>query len=165
MDIKKYLKTIGQMSWSIEQKKRELAELRASAEEIGSIDLSCDKVISSRKSTDAGFVNTYMTIDALCRSIDADIAELALKKHEIISRILCMENAAYSKLLMLHYVQLLSLSEIAEKLYYSYKYIVKLHTRAIAAFEKLCLQMDAPEPVAEETGVMEIDKFVTLSSG
>ncbi|MBQ9519168.1 MAG: hypothetical protein IJR59_04670, partial [Firmicutes bacterium] len=71
-DAKKYLQQIRFIKTAIKQKQRELEELHDTLNGIRAVDYEDDKVSSSRKNTDAGFVNGVLRMEELEKKIKAE---------------------------------------------------------------------------------------------
>ena len=140
--VRNYLRQIKQISISIRQKKVELAEIRETAQSISSADTSTEKVSASRKSTDAIFVHSIMRMEVLEKKIKDEIANLSEKKHEMVSRILCLENEVYSHILIMHYVQMRDFYDIAAETGYTYHYVINLHQKALTAFGEVFMNTE-----------------------
>lgn len=141
-EAKKCLKQIKIISCSIMHKMEELKELRATAESISAARYDNDRVTSSRKSSDALFVDNILHLDALEKKIESEIMYLSEKKHRILSCILCMENENQSQLLIMHYLEYKSFEEISAITGYSYQYTINLHRQALTAFGEIYEKTD-----------------------
>ena len=139
-DAKKYLQQIRFIKTAIKQKQRELEELHDTLNGIRAVDYEDDKVSSSRKNTDAGFVNGVLRMEELEKKIKAEMVQLTEKKHEIVCSILCMENEAYSKVLMMRYLDMMEFEDIAHTIGYSYQYVINIHRKALTAFGECLLK-------------------------
>lgn len=134
MTAKEYLGQIRCYHNRIEEKKREIEELRDMATCIGSFDYSKDPVKTS-PSGDA-------MVNAVAKIVDAreECARLIVtyleKKNVIIREINEMSNETYRKLLYKRYVEYKRLEQIAVEMNYQYEWIRQLHGRALQDFER-----------------------------
>lgn len=104
MDAKEYLQQLRKLDIKINQKIKELEDLKITARSIGSIDYSKERVQSS-PSTDASFVKTIEKISALENEINAEIDEFVDKKHGIIDQIQGLKNSKFIEVLYKHYAE------------------------------------------------------------
>lgn len=69
--------------------------------------------------------------------IDTNMADLLRAKYEIESQIERVPDERYRRLLRGYYLERKTLEQIAEDMHYSWRQIVRLHGRALLAFEKI----------------------------
>lgn len=135
MRAKEYLQQLKRLDTVINQKKMELRDLRIMAQGLSSIDYSKDRVQTS-SAGDAQFVKILNNIVDLDEEINFEINRFIEKKHEIINKIISMENAKYIEILYKRYVELKHLEAIAVEMNYTYQYTRELHGYALQEFEK-----------------------------
>jgi len=138
MKAKEYLRRLRRLDSVINQKLRELSELKAMSISAGGLDYSKERVQTS-PSGDAPFlkiINKMIDLEAeINNEIDAFIAE----KRKIINQIQSLKNADYVGLLYKRYIEYKSLDQICDEMSFSYDYIKHLHGYALRDFEKRVL--------------------------
>lgn len=80
---------------------------------------------------------TIAKIVDLENEINAKVDSYIDKKAQIIRLLDKLRNPDYLKVLQLRYIEYESLEEIAAEMHYSYRWICKLHGRALQVFGKL----------------------------
>ncbi len=123
----------------INQKIRELDDLRSKSQSIKSIDYSKD-YMQIKFSGDAPFVNLIGRIIELEGEINAEIDTFVDEKHKIINQIQALKNNKYIEILYKHYVEFKRLEVIAVEMSFSYDYIRHLHKYALWDFENKILK-------------------------
>ncbi len=134
MRAKEYLQQLQRLDTVINQKIKELDELRAMSLSNGCIDYPKERVQTSL-SPDAPFVRTIHRIIDLEAEINAEIDKFIGKKHLIINQIQGLQNADYIDLLYRRYVEYKSLEQIAVEMNFSYNYIKHMHGYALQDFK------------------------------
>lgn len=134
MKAKKYLQQLKRLDELINQKIKEVTDLRERATSVSGIDYSKDKVQSS-PSGDAPFVKPICRIIDLEAEINAEIDKFVDEKHKIINQIQGLKNSDYIALLFKRYVEYKSLERICVEMNFSYDYIKHLHGYALKDFE------------------------------
>lgn len=142
MKAKEYLRQIELLDCKISQRIRESEKLH-SVITGGAIAYDKDKVQSSPRNT---------VEDRLCRyndmqnEIEQMIDEMVELRHTIIGEIHDLEagdnTRRYVDILYKRYVDRISLYEIANELHYDYRWVCKLHGRALQCFERQILTGD-----------------------
>ena len=134
MKAKEYLQQLQRLDTVINQKIKELGDLRSMSKSVGSIDYSKERVQTS-PSGDAPFVKQIMRIIDLEEEINREIDKFVDKKHLIINQIQGLKNSDYISLLFKRYVEFKSLEQICVEMNFSYDYIKHLHGYALKDFE------------------------------
>lgn len=134
MEAKEYLRQLKRLETVINQKLKELEDLKAMSTGIGGFDYSKERVQAS-PSQEAPFVKTISRITDLNDEINREIDEFVDKKHLIINQIHGLENTIYIQLLHKHYVEYKKLKDIAKEMNFSCDYIKHLHRHALKDFE------------------------------
>ncbi len=135
MTAKEYLQQLKRLDIAINQKTRELDDLRSKSRIVKGIDYSKDRVQTS-SSGDAPFVKLIERIADLEKEIDTEINEFVDEKHKIINQIQSLKNANHSRLLYERYVEYKSLEQICDDMKFSHAYIKHMHGDALQNFEK-----------------------------
>lgn len=138
MKAKEYLQQLQRLNTVINQKIKEVHDLRLKSRSTGSIDYSRERVQTS-PSGDAPFVKLIGRIIDLEAEINAEIDAFVDEKHKIINQIQTLKNADYISLLYKRYVEYKSLEKICVEMNFSYDYIKHLHGYALKAFEDTVL--------------------------
>ena len=134
MKAKEYLQQLQRLDTVINQKIKEVHDLRIQAQSTGGLDYSKERVQSS-PSGDAPFVKPICRIIDLEAEINAEIDKFIDEKHKIINQIQSLKNSDYISLLFKRYVEFKSLERICVEMNFSYDYIKHLHGYALKDFE------------------------------
>jgi hypothetical protein len=134
MKAKEYLHNLQRLDTLINQKIKELEDLRSTSTSIGSLDYSKDRVQSS-PSGDAPFVKVIGRMIDLEEEINAEIDKFVDEKHDIINQIQQLQNPKHIEILYKHYVEFKRLEVISVEMGYTYQYIVELHGYALKEFQ------------------------------
>ena len=136
MTAKEYLKKIRFLDIKINQKIKELDELRTMSQAVRGIDYS-KECIQISLPTGANFEKAILRISELESLLDAEIDYFVDLKHKIINQIQSMNNQGYTEILYKRYIEFKRLELIAVELGYSYNRIRHLHGEALKYFDKL----------------------------
>lgn len=134
MKAKKYLQQLQRLDTVINQKIKEVNDLRLKSRSVGSINYSKERV-QITPSGDAPFVKMSEKIVDLEAEINSEIDAFVDEKHKIINQIQGLKNADYISLLYKRYVEYKSLRRICTEMDFSYDYIKHLHGCALKDFE------------------------------
>lgn len=134
MKAKEYLQQLQRLDTVINQKIKELGDLRLKSRSVGSIDYSKERVQTS-PSGDAPFVKLIGRIIDLEQEINAEIDAFVDDKHKIINQIQGLKNSKYIKILYKHYVEFKRLEVVAVEMNFTYQYVVELHGYALKDFQ------------------------------
>ena len=129
MKAKEYLQQLQRLDTVINQKIKELGDLRLKSQSAGSIDYSKERVQTS-PSGDAPFVKLIGRIIDLEAEINAEIDAFVDDKHKIINQIQSLKNSKYIEIL---YKQRLEV--VAVEMNFTYQYVVELHGYALKDFQ------------------------------
>ena len=138
MRAKEYLQQLRRLDTVIDQKIKELDDLKVKSTCIGGFDYSKERVQTS-PSGDAPYVRTVSRIVDLNEEINREIDDFVDRKHKIINQIQGLDNPNYIKLLFKRYVEFKKFEEIAFELDFTYQYTIALHGYALKEFEKTYL--------------------------
>ena len=128
-NIKTYLCQIEKYDILIRVKNEQLRELEQFSNILGCSQFN-NVVSNTNCISDKTGNNAIKKID-LISEIKKDIINYTLKKNDIINDINRLNNSNYVNVLVMKYVELLTLEQIAVRLNYSYDYVRKLHKKAI----------------------------------
>lgn len=134
MKAKEYLQQLQRLNTMINQKIKELGDLRLMSQSVGDIDYSKERVQSS-PSGDAPFVKPVLRMIELEQEINAEIDRFVDEKHEIINQIQALQNPKHIDILYKHYVEFKRLEIVAVEMNFTYQYIVELHGTALKEFQ------------------------------
>lgn len=134
MKAKEYLHQLRRLDTVINQKIKEIQDLRFQTQSIKGIDYSKEKV-QTNLSGNTPFVKLIDKIIDLETKINAEIDRFVDEKHKIINQIQGLKNSAYISLLFKRYVEFKSLERICVEMNFSYDYIKHLHGYALKDFE------------------------------
>ena len=134
MKAKEYLQQLQRLDTVINQKIKELGDLRLKSKSTGAIDYSKERVQSS-PSGDAPFVKPVLRMIELEQEINAEIDRFVDEKHEIINQIQALQNPKHIDILYKHYVEFKRLEIVAVEMNFTYQYIVELHGTALKEFQ------------------------------
>ena len=132
MTTKDYLNQISRLNRMINNKLTEITQLRELSYSISAIG-SEEKVMSSSDPDKIG--STYAKIDEMEHNLDNMIDEYIEKKDLIIGQIDSMENEDYN-ILFSRYIEKKTFEVIATEMKYSWRQIIRLHGKALKAFEE-----------------------------
>lgn len=135
MTAKEYLSQLQRLNTVIDQKIKELGDLRIMSTSVGSVDYSKERVQTS-PSQDAPFVRTINRMIDLEEEINREIDAFVDEKHLIINQIQGLQNSKYIEILYKHYVEFKRLEIVAVEMNFTYQYIVELHGYALKEFQK-----------------------------
>lgn len=135
MKAKEYLQQLKRLDTLINQKIKELDELR-SMSTVGAVDYSTERVQSSH-SQEAPFVRIVHKMIELEQEINAEIDTFVDEKHRIINQIQGLKNPDYISLLFKRYVEFKKFETIAVEMNYTYQYILNMHGYALKSFEEI----------------------------
>lgn len=134
LSAKKYLEQLQQLDTNINQNLERLAEMRADAKSIGSIDYSKERVqksvAGSRLCHD---VTQYVAFD---EQINEEIGRFVDAKNQIIYEIRDLHVNNYIQVLFKVYVQFKSIKIAASEMKMSYPYARGVHKKALEMFEE-----------------------------
>lgn len=134
MKAKEYLQQLQRLDTVINQKIKEVDDLRLKSRSVGSIDYSKERVQSS-PSGDAPFVKPVLRMIELEQEINAEIDRFVDEKHEIINQIQALQNPKHIDILYKHYVEFKRLEVVAVEMNFTYQYVVELHGYALKDFQ------------------------------
>lgn len=134
MKAKEYLQQLQRLDTVINQKIKEVDDLRLKSRSVGSIDYSKERVQTS-PSGDAPFVKLIGRIIDLEAEINAEIDAFVDDKHKIINQIQGLKNSKYIEILYKHYVEFKRLEVVAVEMNFTYQYVVELHGYALKDFQ------------------------------
>lgn len=135
MKAKEYLQQLKRLDTLINQKIKELDELR-SMSTVGAVDYSTERVQSSH-SQEAPFVRIVHKMIELEQEINAEIDTFVDEKHQIINQIQGLKNPDYISLLFKRYVEFKKFEVIAVEMNFTYQYVLNMHGYALKAFEQV----------------------------
>lgn len=115
-----------------EQKAKYYRELAGSVSSPG-----FEEHYSASRNTDAPFVKYLQKADELEGEIEEDYIRLAELKEKIDRAIDLIEDENEAMVLRYRYVMMLSMKEIARKMYYTLRWTQMIHVRAVTHFETL----------------------------
>lgn len=133
MTTKDYLNQISRVNRMINNKLTEITQLRELSCSISAIGNE-EKVISSSDPDKIGA--TYAKIDEMERNLDKMIDEYIEKKNLIIGQIDGIENEDCYNILFSRYIEKKTFEVIATEMKYSWRQIIRLHGKALKAFEE-----------------------------
>lgn len=134
MKAKEYLQQLQRLDTIINQKIKELDDLRLKSRSIGSIDYSRERVQTS-PSGNAPFVGLIERINDLNAEINAEIDAFVDEKHRIINQIQGLKNINHIALLYKRYVEFKKFETIADEMNFTYQYVLNMHGYALKDFE------------------------------
>lgn len=134
MKAKEYLQQLKRLDELINQKNKEIDDLRHRATSVSGIDYSKERVQSS-PSGDAPFVKPICRIIDLEAEINAEIDRFVNEKHKIINQIQGLKNSDYISLLFKRYVEFKKFETIAVEMNFTYQYVLNMHGYALKEFE------------------------------
>jgi len=134
MEAKEYLKSIKRADAIINEKLKELDQLRGMRYKITQ---TLKQVVSSGGGSRGGFTDASDRLIDLEREIDRDIDNFVDLKREAGKLLAKLENPKHYQVLHRHYVQFESFEQIAIDFENSYRWVCIIHGRALQAFQKV----------------------------
>jgi len=135
MKAKEYLQQLQRLDTVINQKIKEVEDLRTISVSAGGIDYSKERVQSS-PSGDAPFVRVINRIVDLEEEISREIDTFVDEKHKVINQIQGLKDSRYIEVLYKHYVEFKRLEAVAVEMNFTYQYTRELHGYALQDFER-----------------------------
>lgn len=133
MKAKEYLRHLQRLDMMINQKIKELNDLRMISQSTSGMDYSKERVQSS-PTGDAPFVQSVLRIAELEKEINAEIDRFVDEKHTIINQIQALQNPRHIDILYKRYIEYKSLEQICVEMKFSYDHIRHLHGDALKEF-------------------------------
>lgn len=140
-EAKIYLQRIKKIDLCIDQKLRQLEELKTNRINVPAIDYAKEKVMCSVVNN--GFKKSDRYID-LDKEINKEIDDFCDLKQVIINQIQQLDNIIYIDILHKKYIEYKkypNFETIAVEYKKSYRHITRLHEKALEAFRKKFLKM------------------------
>lgn len=134
-EAKEYLLSVKRLDAQINVRLSELEELQDKLKHITPV-LSTDKVSGGGGVQDRMADAVARVVD-LQQTINADIDRFADMKQEALTLLDRMENPVYMTLLHRRYFLHHSFEKIASDMNYTYRWVTRLHGRALQEYEKL----------------------------
>lgn len=134
-EAKEYLLSVKRLDAQINVRLSELEELQDKLKHITPV-LSTDKVSGGGGVQDRMADAVARVVD-LQQTINADIDSFADMKQEALALLDRMENPVYMTLLHRRYFLHHSFEKIASDMNYTYRWVTRLHGRALQEYEKL----------------------------
>lgn len=134
MTAREYLNQIRNLKIKMEVLKEEIDTLREMVVSTGASKQG-EKVLSSK--TQDKMAETICLINEKECEWNNLMREMALTRANVIISIQKLDNSDYVKILYEHYCQYKKWEEIALDMEYSYRWILKLHGRALEEFRKI----------------------------
>ena len=135
MRPKEYLNQLRILNTKIENKLREVSDLKLMATCTGSMGGDDVRVVSSPSGD--GLVNKVVKYVELEEEINREIDRFTDLKHQIINQIHNIDNDLYIKILFKRYVEYKNLAFISLEMNYSYERVRHLHGEALTEFAKV----------------------------
>lgn len=133
MTTKDYLNQISRLNRMINNKLAEVSQLRELSHRISAVKNE-ERVMSSSDPDKIG--STYAKIDEMEHNLDNMIDEYIEKKDLIIGQIDGIENEDCYNILFSRYIEKKTFEVIATEMKYSWRQIIRLHGKALKAFEE-----------------------------
>lgn len=134
MDAKEYLNSIKRADAIINEKLKELDQLRGMRYKITQ---TLKPVMVSGGGSHGGFTDASDKIIDLEREIDRDIDRFVDLKREAGALLAQMDNPKHYQVLHRHYILFESFEKIAVDIGYTYRNVCYLHGRALQAFKRV----------------------------
>lgn len=127
------LRQIRHLDCLIDSKQKQIDRLRSKAKHLRATDYARDRVQSSNR---GGAEDLIIKICDLEIEIEKEIDELIDRKNKARKAIDAVEDLGLRTILTLRYLEFLNWEEIAVKMNYEYRYVLKLHGKALAAMDE-----------------------------
>ena len=135
MKAKEYLQQLKLLDVKIDQKLKQVGDLRQMAQATGALDYSKDMVQTSAFGDSmSNAVIRYLSLE---EEVDQQIDQFVDLKNQIINQIQALKDVNYVQVLFKRYVEYKALEVIAVEMGYTYQYVRILHGHALQDFEKI----------------------------
>lgn len=134
MEAKEYLKGIKKADTIIDEKLKELDQLRGMRYKVTQ---TLKLVMVSGGGTHGGFTDASDGLIDLEREIDRDIDRFVDLKREAGSLLAQLENPLHYQVLHRRYIMGETFEQIATEINYTYRWVCIIHGRALEAFQKV----------------------------
>lgn len=134
MDAKEYLRSIKKADAVINEKLKELDQLRGMRYKLTQ---TLKPVMVSGGGSHGGFTDASDRLIDLEREIDKDIDGFVDMKREAGALLAKLENSQHYQVLHKHYVMFETFEQIAVDMGYTYRNICYIHGRALQAFQRV----------------------------
>lgn len=135
MNAEQYLNQIKTLDVKINQKLKEIADLRAQMCSVKGVDYS-KTVKSTSHSLNAPFTELTDKIVDLEAEVTKEIDDFAREKYKIINEIQCLDDRNYIDVLFKKYVEFKPLDMISVEMGYSLRSVYYFHKDALKEFQK-----------------------------
>ncbi len=135
MKAKEYLQRLKKLDTIINQKIKEIDNLKDMCTSVSSFDYSMDKVQTSFNK-DSSYVKIMDRICDLQDELNMDIDKFIDERHKIINQIQGLSKSKHIEMLFKRYVEYKNIDIIATEMRVSYTYAVELHGFALQEFRK-----------------------------
>lgn len=140
ISAKAYLQQIRLYRNRIEAKKREAAGLQESISFLKGIDYSGDRVQTSPQDHMSGDVARLLDLDKEIRIL---IEKYHYEMDKRINQIHQLKNETYENVLIMRYIEDMTLDEIAKQMSYSYYWACHIHGEALKEFHERFLKTES----------------------
>lgn len=135
MRAKEYLQKLKKLDTVIDQKIKEIDNLKLMSTSVGALDYSRDKVQTS-PDINAPYVRSIDRICDMQNEISMEIDRFIDEKHKIINQIQGLSDSRYIEVLFKRYVEYKKFETIATEMCLTYTYVIEIHGYALQQFEK-----------------------------
>lgn len=135
MQAKEYLRQLGWLRRKVDNAEHQLEEMRKDRSYVKAAGGGEVKVQTSSSGTSAALTETERIVDMEAK-LAVDIERYHSLKRKIVSQIDQLLDDRYREILLLRYVEGMSLNEVAEEMRYSYDYVQHMHGFALLEFQK-----------------------------
>ena len=140
MNAKKYLSRVEIANLKINQKLKELSDMKIQATCSGGFDYSRERVQTSNEGDSlSSQISRYIDFE---KEINAEIDRFYDLKHKIIAEIHELEDLRHIDILFKRYIEFKSLEMIAVGMKISYVYARQLHGEALRDFDRIVLKKE-----------------------
>lgn len=131
MTAREYLKQIEHLENEADHLRFELETAESTLNCISAIRYDKIRVQNGTPQHEANFEKQVDRVTQLREAMIQKLAEINIKRHEIITVLNSLADVKYSKLLFMIYVEHKSMAECARALSYTYDYTIQLHNKAL----------------------------------
>ena len=134
MNSLNYLISVEKLDCMIRQKEERIEELKNEAEGIKAIQYDADKVQTSVKDRMSEIIAEY---GDMINELNEDKLHLQKKKSDVIDKINLLDNTDQIRVLVMNYVNLYNLKQIADKMNRSERQIFRIRKEALKNFDRI----------------------------
>lgn len=137
MTTREYLSSYLHYKGEIEAKDNLVYEIEELLAGGGMKGMQYSERVQTSKNYNPSFVKLYEQLERISEARTRELAEMHIRKDEIVARVWAMENDKFSNVLQKRYIEGKSFKTIAEEMFYDEGSVRHLVCKAVKQFDKL----------------------------